>query len=687
MSHIYREKREIPIPENGYINKSDGRVFVFVPSDSSAKKRDCKRMNIGIAASQTTMYVNDNFRFFFPELWEKHYGGSDEKMQYVLHPGMYALTLGIGYSNGLYPLLLDVFGPSPANLIMDYSMYSIMDQSNVSLGYQDRMSSEVLFSHKGACSDTMLSSFFSHAITDNQSYDFRCKWLDLCVARGVTQAWISIDGSNNDCSSTRCALAEKGDAKSKLNINIVSYMYAVCAETGLPLTYDVYHGNSVDNKSFHKVIELLSGHNIEIKGIILDRGFATDEVLNHIRSLHYPFVVMLKSDSFGYSDMLDRHWSDIKVKVDRAINTKGQFGITEQHRIFKGSAKEDYVTLFYDMDNGTARAHTLLNKVLTAKQEIDRQTSLGIKPEIPSEVARYFEVISNADGSFSVSCKYDIWQHDVDMKGFSAIGTSENFGPAETDRIYDLRNSSEVQYSYIKTQMGSDVSRVHSTDSVLNKFTVCFVSSIIRNEIQHNCKQLGLPTNPTIKEIDRLEILLQPGRNYIAIHNESKRAKLLLGRFDIIPKDFDIIAAEVTERFANPVQSLERKKPVHEATARKPGRPKGSGKKKSRTDGDVPVQASLQEQDTADASRETSTVGTVAKRPPGRPKGSKNKKTLEFEQKVREGKIKLPAKRKRGRPAGSKNKPKDQKDPATEGVKRKPGRPKGSKNKPVSFEV
>ena len=56
----------------------------------------------------------------------------------------------------------------------------------------------------------------------------------------------------------------------------------------------------------------------------------------------------------------------------------------------------------------------------------------------------------------------------------------------------------------------------------------------------------------------------------------------MLGRFDIIPKDFDIIAAEVTERFANPVQSLERKKPVHEATARKPGRPKGSGKKKSR---------------------------------------------------------------------------------------------------------
>ena len=160
MSHIYREKREIPIPENSYINKHDGRVFVFLPSDGNAKKRDCKRMNIGKAATEKTMYANENFRFYFPELWEKYYGGSDGKMKYVLHPGMYALTLGICHQNGLYARLLDVFGPADANLMIDYAMYSIMDHSNVSLGYSDRMSSEVMFSHNRACSDSKLSEFF-----------------------------------------------------------------------------------------------------------------------------------------------------------------------------------------------------------------------------------------------------------------------------------------------------------------------------------------------------------------------------------------------------------------------------------------------------------------------------------------------------------------------------------------------
>ncbi|WP_405297425.1 transposase, partial [Methanobrevibacter sp.] len=574
MSHIYREKREIPIPENGYINKHDGRVFIFIPSDNNAKKRDCKRMNIGKAATEKTMYANENFRFYFPELWEKYYGGSNGKMKYVMHPGMYALTLGVCHKNGLYDLLLDVFGPVDANLMIDYSMYSIMDHSNVSLGYRDRMSSEVMFSHNGASSDTKISEFFSRNITEEKGYDFRSKWLDKCVEKNVTDAWISIDGSNNDCVSNSCILATEGKAKSGKNTPIVSYMYAVCAETGLPLTFDVYHGGSVDSKAFHKVIELLNGHGITVKGIIIDRGFATEEVLEHIRSMNLPFVVMLKSDSYGYMDMVEKHWMKVKVRMNHIVNENGLFGMSERHRIFKKSSPDDFVSIFYDMTNGCARAATLINKVVKAKKEMVAAMADGKKPVPPANLKKYFQITEKSDGTYDVVYDINTWQNDVDRKGFSAIGTSHDFGIEETDRIYNLRNSSEIQYSYIKTQLGSNVTRVHSTDAVLSKFLVCFVSSIIRNEIQRSCKNLGLSTNSTIQEIDRIEILLQQNHNYIAIHNETSRAKLLLASFDILPSDFDIIAAEVTSRFTSSFESLERKKPQHTVTKRKPGRPK-----------------------------------------------------------------------------------------------------------------
>ena len=147
------------------------------------------------------------------------------------------------------------------------------------------------------------------------------------------------------------------------------------------------------------------------------------------------------------------------------------------------------------------------------------------------------------------------------------------------------------------------------------------MSSIIRNEIQQNCKKLGLSTNSTIREIDRIEMLLQQNRNYIAIHNETTRAKLLLARFDILPGDFDIIAAEVTSRFTSSMESLERKKPQHTVTKREPGRPKkNSGNETTDTE----------KTDPATPKQETR----------GRPKGSRNKKTLERERLIAEGKIK-----------------------------------------------
>lgn len=697
MSHIYTEKEAIPIPENAYIDITDARVFIFVPMGANVPLRYRKRMNIGKAASKTMMYPNDSFRLYFPHLWEKYYGPEDSKFRYILHPGMYALTLGVCYGNGLYETMLKTFGPKPSNRIIDYAMYMIMTQSNVSLGYGDRMMYEVMFSQDGGCSDTLLSAFFAKGFGYDTNYDFRSKWLDKCVANGVTKAWISIDGSNNDCVSQSCALALSGEAKSGKNVSIVSYMYAVCAETGIPLTYDVYHGNMVDSKAFEKIIAMLTGHNIQIQGFILDRGFAYETVLDHIRSLGYPFVVMLKSDTWGYSDMMESHWQEIKVNVEKLVSADGIFGVSEQHRIFKNSADTDFVNLYYDMNNGTARACTLIGKVLQAKKEMEADCLKGKEPHAPQKLQKYFNIHRQDDGAWQVETLFEIWQKDVDMKGFSAIGSSNDFGVAETNRIYKLRNCVEVQFKYIKTQLGSDVTRVHSTDSIVNKFMVCFVASVIRNEIERACKKHNLKTNAAIKEVDRIEMLLHTNRNYIAIHNESDKAKTLLACFDILPQDFDTIAAEVTERLTSPFENHERTKPNHDgASKRRPGRPKGSGKKQQQqsqpnetpctetpaANGDTSTGSSFGGQNSNEREQTASDApanSEVQKRSPGRPKGSKNKKTLEIERLISEGKMQPPAKGKAGRPKGSKNKPKDPNEPPK--IKRKPGRPKGAKNK------
>lgn len=81
-----------------------------------------KRKVIGRDTSEITMHPNDLFKFLYPTLWKEYYGDRD-LTEYELHAGMYAMSLGIGYKTGLYPILQDVYSPLYANAIMDYAMY------------------------------------------------------------------------------------------------------------------------------------------------------------------------------------------------------------------------------------------------------------------------------------------------------------------------------------------------------------------------------------------------------------------------------------------------------------------------------------------------------------------------------------------------------------------------------------
>jgi len=158
------------------------------------------------------------------------------------------------------------------------------------------------------------------------------------------------------------------------------------------------------------------------------------------------------------------------------------------------------------------------------------------------------------------------------------------------------------------------------------------------------CKTIGHATNQMVRELDRIEFILLPNGTYTAIHDESARAKELLGLYDIIPSDFDSIASDVNNRLASSMNSQVRVKPSHEKQEsrkrgrpaktkesaptepkRKPGRPKGSVKKV----GPAPLEEAV-------------------KRRPGRPKGSKNKGKTDA--------LASPDKQGRGRPEGAKSK-------------------------------
>lgn len=586
---IYYRLKEIPQPEGSHINHSDGRVYIYLYDKENA--RDSKRMTIGKATSETMMSPNENFKFKFPNLWEEYYGTNEIKSHF-LQSGMYGLTLGIGHHTNLYPLLQETYGPSDANTLMDYSMYSILYKSDVSMTYQESMKDKVIFSRK-AQSDSYLSTFFKEDLTEKQCLEFKRKWMTQCIENGTTRAWISIDGTNENCEAKKCSLAEKGKAKSNKNVSIVGYMYAVNAEDGTPITYSVYNGNKVDSKAFKGLIKELEDYGIGVEGVLLDRGFADSKVIKIIEELGYPYVIMLKSSAYGHNYMLNKYSETIRWKVPYVVNKKGMFGIQEKTKIFKSSDLEANINLFYDGANGGERSIKLINKVVTIMDAIEDGESV----RIPKELSKYFIENENNEISFN----YDVWQQAIDIKGYSSIASSEDYTPKQINEIYHLRDASEKQYSIMKSQLGYNVTRVHYTNGVKNKFLACFIASIIRNEILKASIKLDLTTNVIIKDINRIILRLQPNGIYTAIHDESRKALDTLKNFDILDVDFDSIARDVTNRSSSKINSQLRLKPEHEVKRKGPGRPKGSTSR-------------------------IKTEKSKSNRKPGRPKGSKNKK-------------------------------------------------------------
>ena len=625
MGRIFKDFKEIPIPEFAHVNTSDNRVFVFI--DEGKSVRNSKRKVIGKAVSESTMYPNENFRFLFPSLWQEHFRVK-ELPQHLLHTGLYALTLGIVRSNGLYEILAEVYGAHYANIIMDFALYSILDQSNVALNFEARMKQEVLFSSK-TYSDSYLSEIFSEKISENQNYEFRRKWIEKCKEKGITNFWLSVDGSNHDCTAVNAELPEKGDAKSHKNRSIIGYMYAIDAQTGMPITYMEYNGNKVDCKAFEKIRIFVEGHQLKLKGYVLDRGFATHDIFKELNSKRDGFVIKLKEDYKAHTDMIKLHGNEIKWRVTRAVDEAGHFALSEVRQIFNNYEDVANVHLIYDGVNGTERSVTLIGKVKRAIKKINEKIALNENPKVPNELKPYLKVETKTspDGvkQSNLIVDYQQWQQDLDNKGFSSLASSSFLNAEEAMSVYDLRDSSETQYMYMKTQLGSGVSRSHSREGIETRSLICFVASILRVEIVNACKSLGYPTNQMIKEIDRIEMLLQPDGNYVAIHDETKRQMELLSYFGIQRSEFDRIQREI---------NIDRENPVNSEYRLAEGNSKNSVVAQKRTAGRPKAEPDTKQE-----------LKVHKKR--GRPAGSKNKKTLLKE---------AENKRKRGRPLGSRDK-------------------------------
>ncbi len=614
MAGTYYDLREIPIPDFAKVNKANDVVYVQL--NTRNKRGDFNRRNIGKRAKDGTMYVNDNFRRYYPDLWNEHYGERMEAKNDFLHCGLYAAVLGILKKTKLYDVLLESLGPNTANALIDFSMYCILYRSNSAISYTSLMEDQALFS-SSPYSDSWYSELF-HKMDGADRKRFLKKWLEKCKGDGLEEVWLCVDGSNNECSSESATLANPGHSKTKTNNDIVSYMYAVDSRTGMPVTYDVYYGSIVDKTAFDGILKNLENNGIKVKGVILDRGFCSNGVIDTVEEMGCSYIIMAPSSTKVGTYMITTYANKIRWKVDYIVDRRGIFGIKDKTQLFSNSKREGWAYLFFDAANGSERALRLIENIMEAHDVTLSEIKEGKALSFPHGTKKYFNLIKDENGIVvDVEYNNDAWQTELDSKGYSVIISSDNFTPKEVDGFYDMRDVSEKTYSTIKSQLGFSVTRTSGDSAILNKMLLLFIATIIRREFINTCKRISVPTSTVIAELNKIHMILGTNNQYYIPHKESGKASLFLEEYGIKTDVLEAIVDDYNERSNN--NSLERSLPLP-FVRRGPGRPKK----------DDPI------------------VEKVPKKR-GRPLGSKNKKTLLREQKERE-KLNPPEKRKPGRP-------------------------------------
>ncbi len=564
MGLVYRNMKGMQIPSFAYPNRHDGSVYVVTVDDDGRKHRKTIGALIVSEAGKEQMVPNRYFKDVYQDLWNEQY--PDKKIpSHEMSIGMYALTLYICTGNGVYADLQDIYGPVHANSILDYAMFSVMHRSDVTQIYESTMRKQVLFANR-LYSDSWYSRFFSKQLTEDQHHLFRIKWVEHLVENGLKSVWLAIDGSNNDCEARKSFLAKFGFPKShNKNKTVVGYMYAVDARTGRPVTYFVYEGSVPDCQAFQKMATFLGGFNIEIEGIILDRGFAVEEVFRTITEYNWKYVVMLPADTNGHVKMMEQYSETIRWKSEYMLEDDDiLFGISDTKQLFGTHERKSTICTFFDGSSGSIQSVRISKQILSSKRKIRKAIESGSRASVPRNLRKYLTIEGDGPSRKLVE-NYEEWDKCMAGKGFFSLAVSEGITPGLANRLYKMRDTSETQYSILKSQEGGHTTRVHRTEGIYSKFALLFISSIIRFEIENSCKQLDLDTNPFIQSLDQIALLYTAEDKYEAVRNLTTDQKALFQLYNVGQDDFERLSRDYNARNNTASKNPERTLPDNSA--------------------------------------------------------------------------------------------------------------------------
>ncbi len=386
-----------------------------------------------------------------------------------------------------------------------------------------------------------------------------------------------------------------------------------CAE--VLFSYFTYEDSVPDCQAFQRMATFLGGFNIEIEGVILDRGFAVEEVFRKIDEEKWKYVIMLSTDTYGHKQMLQEHSEEIRWKSRYVMDDVALFGISDVRKLFGNHERTSNICLFFD-GGGSSQSIRLIKQIQNAERKAEKAIANGGRAAIEKKLQKYLS-IEGEGNQREVIAHYEEWDKSMASKGFFSLTASDGISPKQASAIYKKRDTSETQFCILKSQEGGNTTRVHKTDGIYSKFAVFFISSIIRFEIEDACKAIGLDTNPMIQGLERVALLYTSEGKHEAIRNLTTEQKELFVTFGLNHDGIERLARDFNQRNRTDSRNPERKlpnsgAPITKTNSHKAGRPP------------VKQQNNVNSLNNGQSQEEASGLLNTLKPKGGRPKGKKD---------------------------------------------------------------
>ena len=359
---------------------------------------------------------------------------------------------------------------------------------------------------------------------------------------------ISYDSTNKNCTAGDVEQAEFGHPKEDVGAPVVNYAVAYDLNNQKPLLYESYPGSIIDVSQLQYVLEKFKGYDYKNIGFVLDRGYFSRDNIDFMDKCKYDFVIMVKGRaSFVNQLILDRKGT-FETKRVNYIGEFQTYGITIQTPLYADDEINRYFHLYHSIRRDSAERTQLETELRRIEEAMNK--CKGKEAVFPKKYSHYYELTWHEKNGkqlfYGFKEKEDVIERELMLCGYFAIVTSKKMTAKDALLLYKSRDTSEKLFCSDKSFLGNRTLRVSGNDTFNGKVFIEFIALIIRCKIytqllRRKAEMISRPNYMNVpaalRELEKIELIRQPGGNYKLDHAITATQKAILGAFGITEDD------------------------------------------------------------------------------------------------------------------------------------------------------